>query len=794
MPGNIKVVVRVRPTNEKEKDQNNRIVVDVVDDHVVVFDPKEDPPFYFHGAKQPIPKRANKDLKFVFDHVYTHDATNYDIFETTTKEMLSSLMEGYNCSVFAYGATGAGKTYTMIGSKEHPGITYLTMEHLFYSINSFEQDREFDARVSYIEVYNENVYDLLKPSSTPLQIREDSKYGVTVAGLTLNNIRTARELLNVLEDGNKNRKQQPTEANPDSSRSHAVFQVYIKMKFKTRVQIRMKLSMIDLAGSERASATASIGERLSESTSINKSLLSLGNCINKLAAGIAYIPYSCKKNIVDGNMKLSQYVKITEELKKKVKELEAKLSLSSVTAMKKLDLNWDKRKREWRSRIESEELAFGVLEERLLSVMRQQRVLALRQRLRKLTFSHVAELAHRSSFESINQTITEDLPRHNRITEHYAKHSALLEATLMKIWTEWDTSRKRLKQLYDAALAEFPDLMDFVEKLKQKSEVRHVKASDELSYRLLSIENQELSAVTDYNSEMIALVKKLYLTLKGYDKAPPSLTAEYTELMKKAAAAEKISWLDDEIENKKDIKYFSSVDIKKPSISLDCFEDLSKILDIKTKSYDLRNIENLEPLNTLQGTIELQNNESIIIMNDSPEIINSEKAFNIPKKKTKEMNTVNVENLDIDNKKLPLVMTNKMEVWIKPTAKVQPTALSTKRELNDKTETFDKQQNRAKILKPVVGRAIPMRRHAAQPAKPVGGFGSTVSRDCTSVTRTIQAKKLTANQRNAAVNERSVGLKALRARERIQSHPYSRPTASNTSKRLNSHNKENNNN
>ncbi|XP_050677347.1 kinesin-like protein KIF18B isoform X2 [Leptidea sinapis] len=392
MPGNIKVVVRVRPTNEKEKDQNNRIVVDVVDDHVVVFDPKEDPPFYFHGAKQPIPKRANKDLKFVFDHVYTHDATNYDIFETTTKEMLSSLMEGYNCSVFAYGATGAGKTYTMIGSKEHPGITYLTMEHLFYSINSFEQDREFDARVSYIEVYNENVYDLLKPSSTPLQIREDSKYGVTVAGLTLTNIRTARELLNVLEDGNKNRKQQPTEANPDSSRSHAVFQVYIKMKFKTRVQIRMKLSMIDLAGSERASATASIGERLSESTSINKSLLSLGNCINKLAAGIVYIPYrdskltrllkdslggkcktvmianvspssmsyedtyntlkfaarankiqlSCKKNIVDGNMKLSQYVKITEELKKKVKELEAKLSLSSVTAMKKLDLNWDK--------------------------------------------------------------------------------------------------------------------------------------------------------------------------------------------------------------------------------------------------------------------------------------------------------------------------------------------------------------------------------------------------------------------------------------------------------------------
>lgn len=156
MSANIKVVVRVRPLNERELTNNSRIVVDVVDDKMLVFDPKEEiRPFFYQGVQQPnknFLKRANKELKFVFDNVCGLSATNKDVFETTTKDMLSSLMEGYNCSVFVYGATGAGKTFTMIGNAEHPGITYLTMEHLFYTINSFEKEREFDIGVSYIEV------------------------------------------------------------------------------------------------------------------------------------------------------------------------------------------------------------------------------------------------------------------------------------------------------------------------------------------------------------------------------------------------------------------------------------------------------------------------------------------------------------------------------------------------------------------------------------------------------------------------------------------------------------------
>lgn len=156
MAANVKVVVRVRPMNEKELDRHCRIVVDVVDDKFLVFDPKEKvQPFFYQGVQQSSKgylNRGNKELKFVFDHVCGQEACNNDLFEIATKDMLGSLMEGYNCSVFAYGATGAGKTFTMIGNSKSPGITYLTMEHLFYTINSFENDREFDIGVSYLEV------------------------------------------------------------------------------------------------------------------------------------------------------------------------------------------------------------------------------------------------------------------------------------------------------------------------------------------------------------------------------------------------------------------------------------------------------------------------------------------------------------------------------------------------------------------------------------------------------------------------------------------------------------------
>lgn len=164
------------------------------------------------------------------------------------------------------------------------------MQELFSQMESLEEERKFDIGISYLEVYNEQVMNLLTKSG-PLKLREDSN-GVVVGGLVLKQIHNAEELFNLLILGNKNRTQHPTDANEESSRSHAIFQVHIRMtEKKTSVRRTVKLSMIDLAGSERAQSTKCKGLRFKEGANINKSLLALGNCINKLADGCKHIPY-----------------------------------------------------------------------------------------------------------------------------------------------------------------------------------------------------------------------------------------------------------------------------------------------------------------------------------------------------------------------------------------------------------------------------------------------------------------------------------------------------------------------
>lgn len=195
----------------------------------MVFDPKEeDDPFFYRGVAQKgrdILKKQNKNLEFVFNKVFDSESTNADVFEGSTRDMIASLLEGYNCSVFAYGATGAGKTHTMLGKENDPGITYRTVAELFQQIDSLQEQRDFNLGVTYLEIYNENVQDLLEKKG-PLFLREDGQRGVVVTGLKVITIHNASELLELLSRGNKNRTQFPTDANGESSRSHAVFQVH----------------------------------------------------------------------------------------------------------------------------------------------------------------------------------------------------------------------------------------------------------------------------------------------------------------------------------------------------------------------------------------------------------------------------------------------------------------------------------------------------------------------------------------------------------------------------------------
>uniref|UniRef100_A0A3Q4HL83 Kinesin-like protein n=1 Tax=Neolamprologus brichardi TaxID=32507 RepID=A0A3Q4HL83_NEOBR len=300
----VKVVVRVRPANDSEKRENCRNVVQVVDNHMLIFDPKEEDLSCFGSQRvrnRNINKKANKDLKFVFDQVFDENATQVDIFENTTKGVLDGVMNGFNCTVFAYGATGAGKTHTMLGSQNDPGVMYRTMKELFKRMDDAKEEKEFAVAFSYLEVYNEQIRDLLA-NAGPLAVREDSSKGVVVQGLTLHKPKSAEQILEALDSGNRNRTQHPTDMNATSSRSHAVFQIYLRQQDKTASLNHnvcvAKMSLIDLAGSERASATNAKGARLREGANINRSLLALGNVINALAdpkSKKAHIPYRDSK-------------------------------------------------------------------------------------------------------------------------------------------------------------------------------------------------------------------------------------------------------------------------------------------------------------------------------------------------------------------------------------------------------------------------------------------------------------------------------------------------------------------
>jgi len=299
---NIRVAVRVRPLNERETNSNPQSVVKVANEKLLVFDPKDDKDnFFYHGVKQnnrDFTKKAHKDASFAFDGVFGQESTNQEVFEGTTQAVVDAVLEGFNCSVFAYGATGAGKTHTMLGNADNPGIIFLTVMDLYRRMEELRGTKIFEISVSYLEVYNENVRDLLAQSNF-LTIRDNGHDGITVTGLSSVKPSGAEALLSLLRYGNSNRTQHPTDHNAESSRSHAVFQVWVKQSerasgLSTNVKVA-KMSLIDLAGSERGCATGLSGERFREGNNINRSLLALGNCINALAEGRRHVPYRDSK-------------------------------------------------------------------------------------------------------------------------------------------------------------------------------------------------------------------------------------------------------------------------------------------------------------------------------------------------------------------------------------------------------------------------------------------------------------------------------------------------------------------
>ena len=232
--------------------------------------------------------RRSKDQTFGFDRVFDENTSQAEVYEATTKNLLDSVLDGYNATVFAYGATGCGKTHTITGTIQQPGVIFMTMQELFERITERSEEKHTDISLSYLEIYNETIRDLLVPggSKQALMLREDANQAVSVAGLSSHQPQNVQEVMDMIVRGNEYRTMSPTEANATSSRSHAVLQINVSQKDRNasidEPHTMATLSIIDLAGSERASATKNRGERLQEGANINKSLLALGSCINAL--------------------------------------------------------------------------------------------------------------------------------------------------------------------------------------------------------------------------------------------------------------------------------------------------------------------------------------------------------------------------------------------------------------------------------------------------------------------------------------------------------------------------------
>ncbi|KFA64963.1 hypothetical protein S40285_03865 [Stachybotrys chlorohalonatus IBT 40285] len=303
--GNIKVVVRVRPFNGREIDRGAKRIVEMKDNQTIITTPDG------HGGKG---SKDNAPKSFAFDRSYwsfnkadANYAEQAHLFEDLGKPLLDNAFDGYNNCIFAYGQTGSGKSYSMMGYGKEVGIIPKICEDMFRRIDQVCMDKttKCTVEVSYLEIYNERVRDLLNPTTKGnLKVREHPSTGPYVEDLAKLVVTGFQEIENLMDEGNKARTVAATNMNETSSRSHAVFTLMLtQKKYDAETKMEMekvaKISLVDLAGSERATSTGATGARLKEGAEINRSLSTLGRVIAALAdlstgkkkKGASQVPY-----------------------------------------------------------------------------------------------------------------------------------------------------------------------------------------------------------------------------------------------------------------------------------------------------------------------------------------------------------------------------------------------------------------------------------------------------------------------------------------------------------------------
>ena len=308
------VALRARPLLPRELEDSNYKTISVLDAETVSitipteYISSEKGKYYFNNEKN-IKVTKVKEATFKFDFAFDSSAEQVQVYQYTTANLVQQVINGYNATVFAYGATGTGKTYTMVGEGEKWGIMVRAISDLFKIINQDkDKEKKFVIKISYVEIYNEIIKDLLVDNNSfnnnnkpQLEIRTDAQKGVVLQGASFKKVTNESDAYKLIMRGNKHRTEKPSTLNENSSRSHAILQIYLEVEqqqnsnninFSTEKTFG-KFVLVDLAGSEKAPI---FGKKNTESGSINKSLLALGKCITALTSqNKGYIPWRDSK-------------------------------------------------------------------------------------------------------------------------------------------------------------------------------------------------------------------------------------------------------------------------------------------------------------------------------------------------------------------------------------------------------------------------------------------------------------------------------------------------------------------
>ena len=274
---NIKVCLRIRPMSLQEKSRNDTSCIEPVSNEQLILSHK------------------NLRRSYTFNIVFSPESSQEDIFfNCSIDKLIDSALDGYSVTIFAYGQTGSGKTYTIMGrddainekilsNNKFSGIMPKSIKYIWSTVGNRQQ--KYYIKVSFLEIYNEQINDLLNPTNTNLQIRWDQKQGFFVEGLLVIECKKPQDIVEIILQGTKNRKKGSHDLNKDSSRSHSILTVYLISEYNSGGESYKKygkISFVDLAGSERLKETNSKGGMLKETGNINKSLFVLGKVISSL--------------------------------------------------------------------------------------------------------------------------------------------------------------------------------------------------------------------------------------------------------------------------------------------------------------------------------------------------------------------------------------------------------------------------------------------------------------------------------------------------------------------------------